>query len=86
MISFYDVGITNDSEYIPISVSNVILRISYDYDINQDNRCDLQDILQIAVHYGERGAPGWIREDVKKDGFIDIHDFLIVSRHYGESW
>lgn len=85
-IRLYDVGITNESEYIPITVSNVVVSLNNDYDVNQDNQCNLQDILEVAMHYGEQGTPGWIRADVSKNGVVDIPDFLYVSRHYGESW
>jgi|GEM_PF-2226493 len=55
------------------------------YDINMDGVCNLMDLVQISIHFGQAGSPGWIREDVDKNGKIRVLDMTLTSNHYGES-
>jgi Hypothetical glycosyl hydrolase family 15/Dockerin type I domain len=56
-----------------------------DYDVNSDGSCNIIDFVLIANHFGDSGAPGWIREDVDKNGFINTLDIVSVSNNYGQS-
>jgi Hypothetical glycosyl hydrolase family 15/Dockerin type I domain len=56
-----------------------------DTDVNSDGSVNLLDFVLIANHFGESGAPGWIREDVDKNGIINILDITLVSNSYGDS-
>lgn len=61
------------------------LRDGYpDWDINEDGSVDYLDMILVGNHYGETGAPGWIREDVNDDGEVDYLDMILVGNHYGE--
>jgi hypothetical protein len=84
-LNLLDVGLVNYSQYINITVTNTTLHVAYDYDINQDGVIDIQDILQVALHYGEKGTPGWLRVDIDENGVVNIRDLLVVSMHYGET-
>lgn len=82
-ISLYDVGITNETMYIPSSFTNASIFIYSPYDMNVDKTVNIQDILDVANHYGETGAPGWIKEDINKDGKVKVLDLVLVSTHWG---
>jgi hypothetical protein len=82
-ISISNVGLTNESIYIPITVSNSSMFIYSIYDINYDKTVGMLDIVSVASHYGEIGNAGWIIQDVFKDGKINIMDLVQVSIHWG---
>ncbi|MCP3682748.1 MAG: DUF1565 domain-containing protein [bacterium] len=52
-----------------------------DWDINQDGKIDILDLISIGQRMGYSGSPGWIKEDVKQDGTIDILDMILVAQH-----
>jgi len=52
------------------------------WDINNDSRCNIIDLLLISTHYGEIGLDGWITEDVDNNGKVQLNDLLITSNHY----
>jgi hypothetical protein len=56
-----------------------------DWDINQDGRCDILDIVALGLHWGESGTPGWLRADVNKDGLVNIADVVIIGTHWTAS-
>ena len=55
-----------------------------DWDVNQDGKVNVLDMIMIAHHWMETGTPGWIREDVNKDGVVNVLDLIIVGHHFGE--
>jgi len=83
-ISLYDVGITNETMYIPSAVIDASVFVYSPYDINCDRVVNLQDIIAVALHYGETGEPGWIPEDVYKNGRVGVFDMVLVALHWGE--
>jgi hypothetical protein len=83
-LTLYDVGITNESDYINITVQNGQIKASHNWDINKDGLCNIFDVMSISNHYGEKGTLNWIPEDLFSDGIINILDLLVVSFHYGE--
>lgn len=83
-LSLYNVGVTNETQYIPSEYFNSSVFVYSSYDINFDGSIDLFDVIDVAVHYGENGAPGWIPEDVNNDGEIDLIDLILVVFHWGE--
>ena len=72
--------------------NNVDISSSYtfsmppNWDINNDGEYNICDYMLVSSHYGETGAPGWIREDVDNNGQIQVFDLVLVSEHYDESW
>lgn len=54
------------------------------WDVNYDGHVDLLDLAEVGLHYGESGAPGWIRADVVPDGTINLLDLSTVALHFGE--
>ena len=53
-----------------------------------DGEVNIFDIVAVADHWGETGAPGWIPEDLsgpagKPDGLINIFDIVEVADHWG---
>lgn len=82
-ISLYNVGVTNETMYIPSTSTNDSIFIYSPYDMNCDKVVNLQDLILVALHYGETGAPGWIPEDVNKDGKVKIIDLILVVFHWG---
>lgn len=55
------------------------------YDMNGDGIVNVSDLTDMSNHMGEKGTPGWIKEDVDKNGIIDVCDMMLVANHYGES-
>lgn len=82
-ISLYDVGLTNETMYIPSIFINGSIFVYSPYDMNADKTINIQDILDVANHYGETGVPGWIKEDINKDGEVRVLDLVLVSTHWG---
>jgi hypothetical protein len=62
------------------------------WDVNQDSKIRVDDILIVAQHYGLNGPPyknpadpGWDpRADVTGDGKVRVDDILLVARHFGQ--
>ena len=54
------------------------------WDINMDGCINVLDLIMVGQHFGETGAPGWIREDVNHDGVINVLDLIIIGQHFGE--
>jgi hypothetical protein len=82
-ITLYNVGITNETIYIPILVSNSSITIISPYDMNGDRVVNMADLLVVASHYGETGASGWIKEDVNRDGKVNVLDLVFLATHWG---
>jgi len=55
-----------------------------DWDANLDSCTNVLDIILVGQHFGETGAPAWIREDVNKDGLISVLDIILIGQHFGE--
>jgi hypothetical protein len=55
-------------------------------DINVDGIVDIEDIYNIALHYGTMsGQPDYSPNlDINNDGIIDIEDIYTTALHYGE--
>ncbi len=51
------------------------------WDVNEDGAVNALDMISIGQHYGESGAPGWIRQDVNHDGTINVLDAILVGQH-----
>jgi len=56
------------------------------WDINNDGRCTILDLVLISNQYGTTGAEGWIREDADNTGEIQVIDLVVVSNHFGDIW
>jgi len=85
-LSLHDVGITNESTYIPIVYYNGSILVAPNWDINLDHDVSILDLVLIANHFDETGPPGWIREDVNNDGDISILDLVLIANHFDETW
>jgi len=56
------------------------------WDVNNDGRCNVFDLVLISNHYSETNTLGWIREDVDNNGQIEVLDLVLTSNEYGTSW
>ena len=52
------------------------------WDINQDGKINIQDLVLVAGQFGEVG-PG-LKGDVNGDGQVNILDLVLVASHFGE--
>ena len=54
------------------------------WDVNQDGRVNIQDLILVAQHLGEDAsvAP---KSDINGDGTINVLDLVVVAQHLGES-
>jgi hypothetical protein len=82
-IEIYDVGLTNETVYIPINIVNSSVIVYSPYDMNSDGIVNMVDLVSVANHYGETGTPGWIMQDVNKDGKVSVMDLVLISTHWG---
>lgn len=82
-ITISKVGITNDTMYLPRNTTNSSIRIYSPYDMNLDATVNIIDLVDVANHYGETGALGWIKEDVNDDGMVNVFDLVLISNHWG---
>ena len=60
----------------------IIMAISGD--VNGDGHVNDEDMMLVYDHFGERGTPGWIPEDVYRDGFITVLDMILIGQHWTE--
>jgi hypothetical protein len=56
------------------------------WDLNNDNKCDIGDVVVLGLHWAETGNPGWIPQDLNNDGVIDIGDVVILGLNWDETW
>ena len=64
------------------------------WDINEDGKCDIQDVAIVAKAYGSYvGHPRWNpdadingSEYLVPDGKVDMRDVALVSKYYGERY
>ena len=77
-------SITGD--IIPSLPPNITITVG-DYpawDVNQDGRVSILDLILIAQHLGET-APANSEVDVNDDGTVSILDLILVAQHMGRS-
>lgn len=83
-INLTNVGVCNETMYLPgIIVSNTSFYVYSPYDMNVDKTIGMPDLIDVAGHYHQTGAPGWIKEDVNKDGIITLLDIILTAIHWG---
>ena len=73
-----------DSGTHTFSSSIISFVVAYDWDVNSDGCINVLDLILVGQHWGETGAPGWIREDVNEDGVINVLDLILVGQHWAE--
>ena len=61
------------------SSSTSLFSMPANWDIDIDGDCTIFDLVLISNHYGEKGPPGWIREDVDNNGKIQRSDLLSLA-------
>ena len=55
-----------------------------DWDVNLNGLVNMEDIMLVVDRWGQRGQPGWVREDVNNDGRVVFSDVVRIAQHYGE--
>ena len=55
------------------------------WDVNQDGRVNVLDLIQVAQHLGSTVSSTNRRSDVSGDGIINVLDLIAVAQHLGES-
>jgi len=53
------------------------------WDVNQDGRVDVSDLVIVGLHFGE-SPPTDLRADVNGDNTVDIFDLVLIGIHFGE--
>ncbi len=71
-------GLASVQETITITVNKVY----EDWDVNMDGKVNVLDLTAVRQHWGQTGAPGWIREDVNKDGAVNVLDMTLIGQHW----
>ena len=85
-LELYDVGICNETNYVPRQVVNGSASFRPQWDLNQDRICNLLDCQRMAMKYGQRQRAPFNAEDLDKDGLVSIKDFVMLAKHYGETY
>ena len=68
----------------PDIVITVEARAYPSWDVNQDGRVNIQDLILVAQHLGEDASVD-PKSDVNGDGTINVLDLVVVAQHLGES-
>jgi len=67
--------------------STLYVDLAENWDVNNDNVCDLLDFIAVSNYYDEtNNRNGWIREDVDNNGEITVLDLVILSNNYESTW
>lgn len=68
------------------SLSPFTIISSFPWDINGDDYVGIDDIFEVATHFGaEKGQPNYEPLcDINKDDYIGIDDVFTVAQHFGE--
>jgi hypothetical protein len=83
--------ITKDDISQARSIVNVILeepKIKPRWDINQDGKVDILDLISVAENYGKKDikeADNALAADINDDKMIDISDLVLVGKHFGDN-
>jgi hypothetical protein len=67
---------------VAITVSDGSVTICPDWDVNLDESVNVLDMTLVGQHWGETGAPHWIRGDVVRDGEINVLDMILIGQHW----
>ena len=67
---------------VNITVTHGSVTVYGDWDVNMDGSVNVLDMTAVGQHWGETGAPHWIREDVNRDGEINVLDMIVVGQHW----
>jgi hypothetical protein len=82
-LNFYSAGVTNETQYVGLSIENAGIYIAYSWDIIPDRTINYRDVSSLITHYEQSGAPGWIRDDINDDGKINYLELSALITHYG---
>ena len=73
---------------IPSNVPEIVITVEegafLTWDVNQDGRVNISDILLVSQYFGEDASAN-PQFDVNGDGTINISDLIVVAQHLGES-
>ena len=80
--NFEFISITDD--IIPTVPPNITIILGEypAWDVNQDGRVSIQDLVLVAKDLGS-GTPANLRTDVNRDGVVNIRDLILVAQHMG---
>jgi hypothetical protein len=67
---------------VAITVSDGSVTICPDWDVNLDLSVNVLDMTLVGQHWGETGAPHWLRGDVNRDGEINVLDMILIGQHW----
>jgi hypothetical protein len=72
---------------------NLIAHTHYAYDLNQDGKVDMKDIVKVARAFGSvvldpktgLPSPNWNPvADINQDGVVDMRDLRAVAKYFGQ--
>ena len=67
---------------VPTTVTGGSVTVYPDWDVNFDGSVNVLDMIMVGQHFGESGAPHWIRADVNRDGAINVLDMILIGQHW----
>jgi len=67
---------------VGITVTSGSVTVAPDWDVNLDLSVNVLDMTLVGQHWGETGAPHWIRADVSRDGAINVLDMILIGQHW----
>lgn len=73
----------NDGQ-VDSNIATVTITVFSLADVNADTSVNVLDLVLVGQHWGETGAPGWIRADVNKDSSINVLDMVIIGQRWSE--
>ena len=75
----YDIAV-----YTPIAETAPPVKVYPAWDVNEDGKTDITDLVVVAAALGASSAEN-PRADVNGDGTVNIQDLILVATHLGES-
>lgn len=64
---------------------NVLSPCDAVWDVNKDGLTNIQDIVIVGQHFGERTTQPYPAYDTNGDGIVNIQDIVIIGQHFGQS-
>ena len=67
---------------ITINSGSVTVGERHPWDVNNDQKVNVLDMIRVGQHWGETGSAGWIPEDVNNDGQVNVLDMILTGQHW----
>ncbi|MEM2679212.1 MAG: cohesin domain-containing protein [Candidatus Hadarchaeales archaeon] len=73
-----------NGQVLPVTLRGAVVSVEAyaPWDVNQDGKVNIQDMLAVISKWKQTGPAGWIAEDINKDGKINVLDLILIGQHW----